>query len=87
VLILTRKLGEKIVIDGEITVTVLEIARGGQVRLGIDAPRKHRILRFELIEEVGAENRGAAIRPGTVPDLGPILGSLPAIPAPAPDPS
>lgn len=76
-LILARRAGEKIVIDGEIVVTVLEVGRGGQVRLGIDAPRKHRILRHELVEEVGAENRGAAIAPGQVPDLGAVLGSLP----------
>jgi carbon storage regulator len=77
VLILTRKAGEKVVIDGEIVVTVLEVGRGGQVRLGIDAPRRHRVLRGELLDEVSAENRGAAVRPGQVPDLGGLLGSLP----------
>lgn len=76
-LILTRRQGEKIVIDGDIIVTVLEVGRGGQVRLGIDAPRQHRILRFELLEEVRTENRGAAVQPGASPlDLGAILGSL-----------
>lgn len=75
-LILARKAGEKLVIDGDIIVTVLEVGRGGQVRLGIDAPRKHRILRGELLDEVSAENRGAALRPGEVPDLGGILGNL-----------
>lgn len=75
-LILARKAGEKLVIDGDIIVTVLEVGRSGQVRLGIDAPRKHRILRGELLDEVSAENRGAALRPGEVPDLGGILGNL-----------
>lgn len=75
-LILARKAGEKLVIDGDIVITVLEVGRSGQVRLGIDAPRKHRILRGELLDEVSAENRGAALRPGEHPDLGGILGNL-----------
>ncbi|MBN8527011.1 MAG: carbon storage regulator [Planctomycetes bacterium] len=76
-LILARKAGEKLVIDGDIVITVLEVARGGQVRLGIDAPRRHRVLRGELLDEVSAENRGAAIRSGEVPDLGGFLNVLP----------
>ncbi|MEK7414460.1 MAG: carbon storage regulator [Planctomycetota bacterium] len=76
-LILSRRVGEKVVIDGEIIITVLEAGRGGQVRLGIDAPRRHRVLRYELHEEITAENRGATVRPEAVPDLGGILGNLP----------
>lgn len=75
-LILARKAGEKLVIDGDIIITVLEVGRGGQVRIGIDAPRSHRVLRGELLDEVTAENRGAALRPGQVPDLGGLLGNL-----------
>lgn len=85
-LILTRRPGEKIVIDGDIVLTVLEVGRGGQVRLGIDAPRHHRILRHELLEEVRAENAGAAVQPGASPlDLGAILGSLGAASPEKPD--
>jgi carbon storage regulator len=72
-LVLTRKEGEKVVIDGEIVITVLEAGRGGQVRLGIDAPRRHRVLRGELLDEVSAENRGAAVRPELLPELGDLL--------------
>lgn len=73
-LILTRRPGEKIVIDGEIVVTVLEVGRGGQVRLGIDAPRRHRILRHELLAEISAENQGAAVTPDApLPDLGTLF--------------
>jgi carbon storage regulator CsrA len=46
-LVLTRKLGEKVVIGGNITLTVVEI-RGSQVRLAFDAPTHVRILRGEL---------------------------------------
>jgi carbon storage regulator len=38
-LILTRRVEEKVIIGDEVTVTVLA-AKGGYVRLGIDAPRK-----------------------------------------------
>ena len=79
-LILTRRAGEKLVIDGDIVLTVLEVGRGGQVRIGIDAPRVHRILRGELLDEISAENRGAAVRSEVVPDLSRILGNLPSNP-------
>jgi carbon storage regulator CsrA len=46
-LVLSRKPGEKVVIGNGITLTVVEI-RGDQVRLGIDAPNRVRILRAEL---------------------------------------
>jgi carbon storage regulator CsrA len=47
-LILRRKIGERIVIDGRIEVTVLHI-RGGKVRLGFNAPRDIRVLREEIL--------------------------------------
>jgi carbon storage regulator CsrA len=46
-LVLGRKTGQKIVIDGGITVTVVEVV-GNKVRIGIDAPEDVRILRAEL---------------------------------------
>jgi len=46
-LVLSRKPGEKIVIDRDITVTVIEVT-GNKVRIGIDAPDNVRILRAEL---------------------------------------
>jgi carbon storage regulator len=48
-LVLSRKLGEKIVIDGQIKVTVLKI-QGGRIQIGIDAPESIRVLRKELRE-------------------------------------
>jgi carbon storage regulator len=47
-LVLTRKVGERIVIDGSIVVEVLEI-QGNRVRIGIQAPSGVTILRQELI--------------------------------------
>jgi carbon storage regulator len=47
-LILRRRIGERIVIDGRIEVTVLHV-RGGKVRLGFNAPRTVRVLREEVL--------------------------------------
>jgi len=46
-LVLSRKLGEKVVIGNGITVTVVEV-KGNRVRLAFDAPDDVRILRGEL---------------------------------------
>jgi carbon storage regulator len=54
-LILTRKLGEKINIGDDITVTLLEI-KGAQVKLGIDAPKRICIHRNEIYEKIREEN-------------------------------
>jgi carbon storage regulator len=46
-LVLTRKLGEKIVIGDDIVITVVDIGNS-RMKLAIDAPARHRILRNEL---------------------------------------
>jgi len=57
-LVLTRKLNETIVIDGNISVTVVGI-RGNQVRLGITAPGSLGIYRSELCERSARGKNGA----------------------------
>jgi carbon storage regulator len=52
-LVLTRKTGQSIVIDGGIEITVLEV-RGEQVRLGIAAPREIKVNRKELLAQIEA---------------------------------
>ena len=54
-LILTRKLGEKINIGDDITVTLIEI-KGAQVKLGIEAPKNVEIHRQEIYERIREEN-------------------------------
>ncbi len=49
-LVLSRKLGEKIQIGPDITLTVVDIDRG-KIRLGIEAPKDVKIFRNELIPE------------------------------------
>lgn len=58
-LILGRRVGESIVIDGGVTVVVLACDRGG-VRLGVQAPPSVSVLRGELVRQVEEENRRAA---------------------------
>jgi carbon storage regulator len=47
-LVLSRKINEKIVIDGNIVVTVVKIDRN-QVRIGIEAPGSVRVFREEIL--------------------------------------
>ncbi len=54
-LILTRKLGERIAIGDDISVTLLEI-KGAQVKLGIEAPKSISIHRQEIYERIREEN-------------------------------
>ncbi|MFK5881224.1 MAG: carbon storage regulator CsrA [Sulfurospirillum sp.] len=58
-LILSRKLGESILLDDEITITVIEVSKG-MVKLGIDAPKEMMILRKELKDVVKDTNIKAA---------------------------
>jgi carbon storage regulator len=55
-LVLSRKVNEKIVIDGGIVLTVVKI-EGGQVRLGIEAPSHVKILREEIAGKAQAADR------------------------------
>jgi carbon storage regulator CsrA len=50
ILVLTRRLNERIYIGDSIIITIVRI-EGGQVRLGVDAPKEVKVLREELIEK------------------------------------
>jgi carbon storage regulator len=58
-LVLTRKANESIVINGDITLTVVEV-RGNRVKLGIVAPQEVPVMRREIV--VAAEERPRARR-------------------------
>ena len=53
-LILTRRTGEAIMVGEEVTITVLGV-KGGQVRIGIDAPGEIAVHREEIFERIKAE--------------------------------
>jgi carbon storage regulator len=58
-LILTRKLGESIIIDDCICITVVAV-KGNQVKLGIEAPADTKIYRNEVYAKIVEANRQAA---------------------------
>ena len=53
-LILTRRVGETVVIGNDVTVTVLGV-KGNQVRLGVNAPREVAVHREEIFERIKRE--------------------------------
>ncbi len=58
-LVLTRKVGEQILIGDDIVITVLD-SRGEGIRIGIDAPRGVKIQREEVLRAVTEANLAAA---------------------------
>ena len=56
-LILTRRVGETLVIGDDVTVTVLGV-KGNQVRLGVNAPRDISVHREEIYERIQKEKEG-----------------------------
>ncbi len=58
-LVLTRKVNEKIIIGDNIEIVLVDIGKD-QVKIGINAPKSIKVHRFEIYEEIQRENREAA---------------------------
>ena len=69
-LILTRRVGESLMIGDDVTVTVLGV-KGNQVRVGVDAPREVAVHRQEIYER---------LRAGQLPPPAGRTGGGPALP-------
>ncbi|MGP7960218.1 carbon storage regulator CsrA [Sanguibacter sp. A247] len=74
-LVLSRKVGESVLIGDDIVVTVVE-ARGDAVRIGIDAPRSMRVHRSEVVAAVSEANAAAGAAEATEDDVRDLLGRL-----------
>lgn len=73
-LVLTRKIGQAILIGPDVAVTVLNI-RGDRVKLGIAAPAIVEILREEIAAEVHEANLEASSTPQQLSQLLPVLAA------------
>jgi len=58
VLVVSRKIGERILIGDKIAITVVKVS-GGAVRLGIEAPAELAVMREELALEIEEAEKGA----------------------------
>ncbi|NIY76800.1 carbon storage regulator CsrA [Thalassospira sp. HF15] len=70
-LYLTRKVGDSVVIDDNIEVTVVEV-RGKTVKLGFTFPEDVQVLRRELYDRIQEENRSAAVSEDLIRHLGTV---------------
>ena len=65
-LVLSRKVGEKILVGNNVVLTVVEV-NGNRVRLGIEAPREMAVVRSELVGK-GRDLEAQMPRPRTALD-------------------
>lgn len=61
-LILSRKIDEKIRIGQDIVITLIDI-HGDQVKIGVEAPKHVKVFRQEVFDAIQSENRAAVVEP------------------------
>jgi len=84
-LVLSRRVGEQLVIGDGIVVTVIEV-RGDSVRIGVDAPRSVRVHRAEVLEAVSAANVDAAAADEQAADALRRIVAAPPVDSSTPEP-
>jgi len=76
-LVLGRKVGERILVGEDIVLTVVSAGRDG-VRIGIEAPREVRIHRAEIVDQVAEDNRAAVADGAAAAEVRALLALHPA---------
>ena len=59
-LILSRKIDEKIKIGSDITITLIDV-HGDQVKIGVEAPKDVKVFRQEVFDAIQNENKAAVV--------------------------
>ena len=59
-LILSRKIDEKIKIGNDITITLIDV-HGDQVKIGVEAPKDVKVFRQEVFDAIQLENKAAVV--------------------------
>ena len=59
-LILSRKIDEKIKIGDDITITLIDV-HGDQVKIGVEAPKNIKVFRQEVFDAIQSENKAAVV--------------------------
>ena len=59
-LILSRKIDEKIKIGNDITITLIDV-HGDQVKIGVEAPKDVKVFRQEVFDAIQNENKAAVV--------------------------
>ena len=73
-LILSRKIDEKIKIGNDITITLIDV-HGDQVKIGVEAPKNVKVFRQEVFDAIQTENREAAASSAAMEALSKFLGA------------
>ncbi len=73
-LILSRKVDEKIKIGDDITITLIDV-HGDQVKIGVEAPKNVKVFRQEVFDAIQTENKEAAVSSQTLEALSKFLDS------------
>jgi carbon storage regulator len=71
-LVLTRKKGQKLIINNDIEIVILD-SRGDSVKIGVNAPKEVTIFREEVFEEIKKANE-QAIKATIISDIDQFLG-------------